>query len=314
MAPIKSTVMSRRDLEFLLFEWLAVDELTKRSRFAEHSRETFADVLDLCEDLATRYFAPHNKKSDANEPTFDGTTVTLIPEVKQAWDALADAGILTMTMDAELGGAQLPAAVGQAGFAWFEAANVATSGYVMLTMANANLLTTFGSVGDDGESSDGGGDIGIPTTDGSSDGGSSSQGSDGSSSGGVPAEGLDACLRTDNPDVGSAEEDVDYTVGDDSGATSDFKFGISLRYLGEALEHVATSSAKLCFDGVLDPMLLHGVGDGSSRDGGDVFVIMPNHVHVLLHFMIMPKSLNKVIGEGKRFMAKKIIMKLRNFS
>ena len=30
MAPIKSTVMSRRDLEFLLFEWLAVDELTKR--------------------------------------------------------------------------------------------------------------------------------------------------------------------------------------------------------------------------------------------------------------------------------------------
>mgnify|MGYP000031052330 CR=1 FL=1 len=82
-------------------------------------------------------------------------------------------------------------------------------------------------------------------------------------------------LRTDNPDVGSAEEDVDYTVGDDSGATSDFKFGISLRYLGEALEHVATSSAKLCFDGVLDPMLLHGVGDGSSRDGGDVFVIMP---------------------------------------
>jgi hypothetical protein len=47
MAPIKSTVMSRRDLEFLLFEWLAVDELTKRPRFAEHSRETFADVLDL---------------------------------------------------------------------------------------------------------------------------------------------------------------------------------------------------------------------------------------------------------------------------
>lgn len=80
-------------------------------------------------------------------------------------------------------------------------------------------------------------------------------------------------LRTDNPDVGNAEEDVDLQGAD--GDTDDFKFGISLRYLGEALEHVATSTAKLHFNGRLDPMLLHGVGDGSSRDGGDVFVIMP---------------------------------------
>jgi Acyl-CoA dehydrogenase N terminal len=58
---MKSNLMSRRDLDFLLFEWLRIDELTKRERFAEHSRDTFAAVLDLCEELATRYFAPHNK-------------------------------------------------------------------------------------------------------------------------------------------------------------------------------------------------------------------------------------------------------------
>ena len=145
MAPIKSTVMSRRDLEFLLFEWLAVDALTKRPRFAEHSRETFSDVLDLCEDLATRYFAPHNKKSDQNEPSFDGTTVTVIPEVKQAIDAFAAADLLGMTMDHALGGSQLPVSVAQAGFAWFSAANLSTSGYLMLTVANANLVSKFGS-------------------------------------------------------------------------------------------------------------------------------------------------------------------------
>jgi alkylation response protein AidB-like acyl-CoA dehydrogenase len=142
---VKSTVLSRRDLDFLLYEWLRVDELTKRERFAEHSRETFDGVLDLCEQLATRYFAPHNKKSDANEPTFDGEKVTVIPEVKEALDALAQADLVSMAMDAELGGAQLPATVANAGFAWFAAANVSTSGYVMLTMANANLLAKFGS-------------------------------------------------------------------------------------------------------------------------------------------------------------------------
>ena len=142
---MKSTLLSRRDLDFLLYEWLRVDELTKRPRFAEHSRETFDGVLDLCEQLATRYFAPHNKKSDANEPTFDGHKVTVIDEVKQAWDAFAHADLMGMAMDEDLGGAQLPTTVADAGFAWFSAANISTTGYLMLTMANANLLAKFGT-------------------------------------------------------------------------------------------------------------------------------------------------------------------------
>jgi Acyl-CoA dehydrogenase N terminal len=73
---MKSVLLSRRDLDFLLFQWLRVEELTKRKRFAARSRETFHAVLDLCEQLAGRYLAPHNKTSDVNEPTFDGEKVT----------------------------------------------------------------------------------------------------------------------------------------------------------------------------------------------------------------------------------------------
>ena len=141
---MKSTLLSRRDLEFLLYEWLRVDELTKRDRFAEHSRETFDGVLDLNEDLAEKYFAPHNKKSDAHEPTFDGTTVTVIPEVGAALAAYANADLIGAGLDVSLGGAQLPSCVAQAGFAYVGAANVSTSGYLMLTIANANLIAKFG--------------------------------------------------------------------------------------------------------------------------------------------------------------------------
>ena len=42
------------------------------------------------------------------------------------------------------------------------------------------------------------------------------------------------------------------------------------------------------------------------------YVIMPNHVHALLYFPKMPKSLNKIIGNGKRFMAYDIITRLEN--
>jgi alkylation response protein AidB-like acyl-CoA dehydrogenase len=142
---MQSVLLARRDIEFLLFEWLGVDELTKHERFAEHSRETFEALLDLCEQLAARYFATHNKKSDTNEPSFDGETVTTIPEVKEAWAAFAQADLMGIAMDRRFGGAQLPTTVAQAGFAWFSAANVSTAGYLLLTMANANLLAKFGT-------------------------------------------------------------------------------------------------------------------------------------------------------------------------
>src|SRR5436305_1389810 len=46
--------LARRDVDFLLYEWLDVVELTKRDHFAEHSRDTFDAVLDLSADIATK--------------------------------------------------------------------------------------------------------------------------------------------------------------------------------------------------------------------------------------------------------------------
>jgi hypothetical protein len=42
------------------------------------------------------------------------------------------------------------------------------------------------------------------------------------------------------------------------------------------------------------------------------YVIMPNHVHVLLYFPLMPKSLNTIISNTKRFMAYEIIKRLED--
>ena len=71
--------LSRRDVDFLLYEWLDVVELTKRDHFAEHSRDTFDAVLDLSADIATKCFAPHNKKGDQSGPSVgpDGKVVLI---------------------------------------------------------------------------------------------------------------------------------------------------------------------------------------------------------------------------------------------
>jgi alkylation response protein AidB-like acyl-CoA dehydrogenase len=140
-----SLILSRRDLDFLLHEWLDVESLTKRARFAEHSRETFDAVLDLAEQIAADHFAPHNRKADENEPRFVDGKVEMIPEVAGALKVFTDAGLMAGEFDEEYGGMQLPHAVGQAVFAWFKAANVGTSAYPFLTMANARLLLAHGS-------------------------------------------------------------------------------------------------------------------------------------------------------------------------
>jgi alkylation response protein AidB-like acyl-CoA dehydrogenase len=142
---MSSLILSRRDVDFLLFEWLQVPALLARERFAEHSSETLTSVLDSYERIATEMFAPHNRRNDSEEPSFDGERVQLNPEVAPALRAFAEAGFLAATQDGKAGGGQLPYVVERAGMAFMFAANIATSAYAFLTMANANLLIAYGS-------------------------------------------------------------------------------------------------------------------------------------------------------------------------
>ncbi|MGZ8319377.1 MAG: acyl-CoA dehydrogenase [Telluria sp.] len=137
---MQSKILSRRDLEFLLYEWLDAEALTLRARFQDHNRETFNAALDTAEQIATDLFAPHNAKSDAEEPHVDGANVAIIPEVKSALDAYSAAGLMASAQDDEFGGMQLPCVVDMALAGYFTAANMATASYLFLTRANANTL------------------------------------------------------------------------------------------------------------------------------------------------------------------------------
>jgi alkylation response protein AidB-like acyl-CoA dehydrogenase len=142
---MQSKIMSRRDLEFVLYEWLQSENLTKRARYADHSRETFNAAMDTCEQIATDLFAPHNKKNDQEEPHFDGEKVHIIPEVRTALKAFCEAGLMAAGQNFDVGGMQLPCVIEKAGLAYFKGANVGTSAYPFLTIGNANTLMKCGT-------------------------------------------------------------------------------------------------------------------------------------------------------------------------
>ena len=139
------TLLDSRNLAFELYEVLNAEELTQRERFADHNRETFDAALATARQIAEKYFAPHNRKNDENEPEFVDGSAVLIPEVKPAVDAFIEAGFQNAGRSYEQGGMQLPNLISRACFAHFQSANIATSSYPMLTMGASNLIGTFGT-------------------------------------------------------------------------------------------------------------------------------------------------------------------------
>ena len=141
-----SLLMSRRDLDFLLHDWLGVDRLLRRERYAEHDRDTVDAVLDLAQQLAEDHFAPLNREADTHEPYVGDDGRVVQPEsVKAALAAYTASGLPTSVFDAELGGMQLPFVVHQAASSWFQAASIGAFAYPFLAEGNAGLLAAYGT-------------------------------------------------------------------------------------------------------------------------------------------------------------------------
>ena len=130
---------SRELISFLLFDWLGED---RRGT----DRETSLSILDVAQKLAADAFLSCYRKGDTEEPRLDDTGVHIIPEFAAALRQFADLGLFGATFPEALGGMGLSSALSSAVIhATFSAANPAIAGYVMLTVANARLISTFGT-------------------------------------------------------------------------------------------------------------------------------------------------------------------------
>jgi len=138
-------LLNDRDIAFQLYEVLDTEALLARAPYADHSRAVFDAALATARTVAEKYFANHNAKGDANEPSFDGERVHLIPETRAAWEAFVEAGFLAAHETLEEGGAQLPEVIFRVVMAYIDAANISTAAYPFITIGVINLLRAFGS-------------------------------------------------------------------------------------------------------------------------------------------------------------------------
>ena len=143
---VNDILIQRREIDFLLWEWLDTAALLAQPRFAGCDRETVDAVLDLSVNLAADAFLPHYKDADRQEPTLDAAgQVHILPAIGTALRRYGELGLFGLGFPEELGGLELPQVVSAVSLAQFSAANVATAAYPMLTAANARLIAAFGT-------------------------------------------------------------------------------------------------------------------------------------------------------------------------
>lgn len=134
-----------RNVRFVLYEMLHCDDLAQHDLYADHSRETFDMVLDTAYQLAQELLFPHYQSDDAIGATFDGTAAHVPPGARAVWNAFRDGGWFAPMAPYDMGGQQLPHAVGASLAFLFNAANTSAYMYVGAATGAALLIENHGT-------------------------------------------------------------------------------------------------------------------------------------------------------------------------
>jgi butyryl-CoA dehydrogenase len=140
-----SQVVDRKNLEFLFYEVFDLEELLGAERFAAYDRTAIEGVLDLAQAISEQEFVTCAAELDTQEPLFVDGKVRVPEAAKSALKACGSAGLFSAGFDEGVGGLGLPAMVSYAVNGILACGNISLANFQFLTIANANMLNTFGT-------------------------------------------------------------------------------------------------------------------------------------------------------------------------
>ena len=134
-----------RDIRFVLFEQLKVQELFEKEKFSEFSVDVFEMILSEAHRFAENVLFPLHLKGDKEGARFEGGEVYSTPGTKEAYQSYVESGWLTPCEDEEFGGQGLPRVIMSATHEIFFAAGFPFMCYANLTHDAAKLIEIFGT-------------------------------------------------------------------------------------------------------------------------------------------------------------------------
>jgi alkylation response protein AidB-like acyl-CoA dehydrogenase len=138
-------IADRRDVDFVLYDQLQVEELSQHDRFAEFNRKTVDLIVSEARNLAVKEILPTQAEGDREGTHFENGRVTVPESFHKAWELFKEGEWLAMIEDPQWGGQGMPRAVALAASDYMNGANFAFMMYAGLTHGAGKLVETFGT-------------------------------------------------------------------------------------------------------------------------------------------------------------------------
>lgn len=138
-------LVDQRDVEFILYEQLKINELCQRPLYQAFSREIFDMIFKEMEKLAVSELSTNNVIGDREGCKLADGKVTVPKAYHRNWKLMKDGGWITLNDSPDVGGQGVPYLIGAPCLEYSMAANYSFYTYSALTRGAARLIQNFGS-------------------------------------------------------------------------------------------------------------------------------------------------------------------------
>ena len=135
----------RRDMDFVLYEQLRIEEILKTEKYNDLNRKMFDMVISEARNLGIKEIYPTYKQGDREGVKYENGKVTVPQCFHRPYKLFAEGEWIAMAEDPEVGGQGLPIIIRQAAFEYIVGANFAIAGFGNLGHGAAKMIELFGT-------------------------------------------------------------------------------------------------------------------------------------------------------------------------
>lgn len=138
-------IADRRDVDFVLFEQLQVENLIENEKFREFDRKTFDMVINEARHFAIKEILPLNEIGDKEGLIFENNQVKIPESFHRPYEQLREGGWISMMEDPRIGGQGFPFSITQAALEYIIGADFSFGAFGFATHGAAKMIELFGT-------------------------------------------------------------------------------------------------------------------------------------------------------------------------
>jgi alkylation response protein AidB-like acyl-CoA dehydrogenase len=138
-------IADRRDIDFVLYEQLKIDELTALDEYKSFNKKTFDMIITEAKNFAVKEMLPTNAEGDKQGLAFENGQVKVPQCFQRAFELLVEGEWTSLTEDPEWGGQGLPTNIAQAVGEYLFGGNWAVMNYAGMGHGTGKMIEIFGT-------------------------------------------------------------------------------------------------------------------------------------------------------------------------